>query len=74
MSNKAPAGLQLPNAPAQYSQQDQALLRAALAAADRDNAKQNQEANMKRLVLTDTVTGTRYNVTIASGALTLVAL
>lgn len=74
MSNKAPAGLQLPNAPAQYSQQDQALLRAALVAADRDNAKQNQEANMKRLVLTDTVTGARFVITVASGALTLVAL
>lgn len=74
MSNKAPAGLQLPNAPAQYSQKDQAELRKALADADRRYAKQDGEANMARLVLTDTVTGARYNVTVASGALTLVAL
>lgn len=70
----APAPLQLGNAPAQYSQNDQQLLRAKLGELDRRTAKVDAEARMQRLCLQDTVTGTWYQVTVASGALTLTAI
>ena len=41
---------------------------------DLRNQKRGQEYEPERLILKDTVTGTRYVVTIASGSLTLTAL
>lgn len=70
----APAGLQLGNAPAQYDQQDQQGLRSDIVALERRLAKIDAEARMQRLCLQDTVTGTWYQVTIASGAVSLVAI
>ena len=66
--------LNLPASPAQYNKEDQTSLRRALTDADAQNVKKDEEWNARRLVLTDTVTGARYNVTVASGVLTLVAL
>ena len=59
----APSGLQLPNAPAQYDQRDQAIMRRALIDADRENAKQDREANLVRPVLT-APNGTRWLLTV----------
>lgn len=70
----APASLQLGNAPAQYDQQDQQGLRADLVALERRLAKVDAEARMQRLCLQDSVTGDWFQVTVASGVLTLVAI
>lgn len=60
--------------PEQYTKADQINLRRVLTDADAQNVKKGEEWNAVRLVLTDTVTGARYNLTVASGVLTLVAL
>ena len=70
----APAGLQLGNAPNAYDQKDQQRLRADITALERRLAKLDAEARMQRLCLQDTVTGTWYQVTVASGAISLVAI
>ena len=70
----ATAPLQLPNAPGAYDVKDQQQLRTSLIALERRLAKLDAEARMQRLCLQDTVTGTWYNVTIASGAVSLVAI
>lgn len=57
-----------------YSKEHMASLIRAIADADAQNVKKGTEWNAVRLVLTDTDTGARYNVTVASGVLTLVAL
>ena len=66
--------MKLPTAPDKYDKVNEQSMRNKLAQEDDRNVKQNTEWNAVRLVLTDTVTGTRYNVTVASGAIALVAL
>lgn len=66
----------LPQAPAQYDASDQNRVRDMIR---QEFAKafmkgQTIEVANGRLVLTDTVTGTRYAVTIVSGTLTLTAV
>ncbi len=63
--------MNLPPATATYDQANETSARNAIKAADDQNVKKGQELNPVRFVLTDTVTGLRYLVTIASGALTL---
>lgn len=62
---------------------DQAAARRAVQAADAQNLKRGADVELSparggspraRLILTDTVTGVRYEVKIASGALVLAAL
>lgn len=66
--------LNLPAAPAQYNKEDQASLRRALEGADAQNWKKNEAVYPVRLALQDTVTGDLYELTVASGVFTLVAL
>jgi hypothetical protein len=63
--------LKLPSSPSTYSAMDQASTRQLIERADVLNVKKNEEFQPLRLVLSDTVTGDRYLVTVASGALTL---
>jgi hypothetical protein len=62
------------SAPQQYDRANEQSFRNAAQEADAQNVKKNTEWNAARLVLTDTDTGARYQVTVASGVLTLVAL
>ena len=68
------AGVILPNAPAQYSKDDQANMRGAIQEDSLNSFKRNEEVEPVRFVLKDTVTSTRYLITVASGALVLTAL
>lgn len=61
-------------APPQYNAENEQSFRNAAQDADDQNVKKGTEWNAVRLVLTDTVSGTRYNLTVASGALVLTAL
>lgn len=72
MSNKVPAPLQLPDPPEKYSVAWAASLIRALVAADFKNLKSDRETPQQ--IFTDTVTGTRYKVSIASGVWTLTAI
>ena len=65
---------QLPAAPAQYSAADQASLRRLIQEELGNCLKRNEQITPVRLVLIDTVTGTNYRLTVASGALTLTAV
>ena len=65
---------QLPAAPAQYSAADQASLRRLIQEELSNCLKRNEQITPVRLVLIDTVTGTNYRLTVASGALTLTAV
>ena len=67
----------LPNAPLQYLAGVFSLWKAALEQADLDNHKKLRDIEVGkgcRLILVDTVTGTRYAATVASGAWVLTAL
>lgn len=68
------APLNLPQAPREYNQSFMQNLVSALIRADANNVKRDEEWNAVRLVLTDTVTSARYQVTIASGVLTVTAI
>lgn len=68
------ASLNLPSPPDQYDKTFMQNLLTALVKADGMNVKSNEEYQAPRFVLADTVTGTRYQVTIVSGALTLTAI
>ena len=65
---------QFPAAPAQYSAADQASLRRLIQEELSNCLKRNEQITPVRLVLIDTVTGTNYRLTVASGALTLTAV
>lgn len=65
---------QLPAAPAQYSAQDQASTRRLIQEELRRCVKTDEQLTPVRFVLIDTVTGTNYQLTVASGALTLTAV
>lgn len=65
---------QLPAAPAQYSQADQASLRQLIQEELRRCVKTDEQLTPVRLVLIDTVTGTNYQLTVVSGTLTLTAV
>jgi len=62
---------QLPAAPGQYSQTDQASTRRLIQEELRRCVKTDEQITPVRLVLIDTVTGTNYELTVASGSLTL---
>lgn len=66
--------MNIPPTPGAYSQTNESSFRQAVVEEDRRNLKRGEEMNPERFVLTDTVTGTRYMVTIVSGVLTLTAL
>ena len=71
------ASLILPSAPLEYNARDQANVRKALQEADQQNIKTRRDLYLvqgERLILKDTVTGSNYTVTIASGALVVTAL
>lgn len=71
------AGLTLPGAPPAYSMRDQASVRKALQEADLENIKTRRDVYLvqgERLIMKDTVTGTSYAITVASGALVLTAV
>ncbi len=71
------ASLTLPSAPLQYNHKDQANVRKALQEADQQNLKTRRDVYLvqgERLIMKDTVTGTSYAVTVASGALVLTAV
>ena len=59
-----------------YDPQDEQHRNNEIERADRQNHKKNRDVEIGngRLILKDTVTGTRYNVTIVSGTLTLTSL
>ena len=60
-----------------YSQQDEQRFRQAVSQADDQNRKTGRDLELavtERLIMTDTVTGTRYAITVESGALVLTAL
>ncbi|HWA61931.1 MAG TPA: hypothetical protein VG939_11185 [Caulobacteraceae bacterium] len=66
--------MNLSRPPADYDPADQRRLRAALEEADRETFKRGRDLELgaARLILTDTVTGARYALTVASGVVTLV--
>lgn len=64
----------LPAAPAQYSAVDQASLRTLLQEELGKCVKRDEQLTPVRLVLIDTVTGTNYELTVASGVVTLTAV
>jgi hypothetical protein len=69
--------VKLAKAPGAYDAAEQNRLRAALEAADRESLKRGRDLELAggaRLILQDTVTGARYALTVASGAVTLTAL
>lgn len=73
----AGAELILPRAPLVYDQRNEQQTRDELQRNDTQILRRDKDADLPsnvRLVLTDTVTGTRYSVTIVSGVLTLTAL
>jgi hypothetical protein len=66
--------MNLSRPPAQYDAQDQTTLRDSLTRADAQNHKRGADIEVgagARVVLTDTVTKTRYALTVSGGALTL---
>lgn len=65
---------QLPAAPGQYSQADQASLRQLIQEELRRCVKADEQLTPVRLVLIDTVTGTNYQLKVVSGSLTLTAV
>jgi hypothetical protein len=65
--------MNLPATPFTYSPTNEAALREELKLQDARNLKRGGAIEQPRLILKDTVTGDRYQVTIASGVLTLVA-
>ena len=65
---------QFPPAPAQYSQMDQSSTRRLIQEELRRCVKTDEQITPVRFVLIDTVTGTNYRLTVASGALTLTAV
>jgi hypothetical protein len=63
--------MKLPRPRAVYDPQDEAQARAAIEQADAQNVKRGQDVELAGgavLILTDTVTGVRVKVTVASGA------
>lgn len=65
---------QLPAAPAAYSQADQVSVRQLIQEELRRCVKTDEQLTPVRLVLIDTVTGANYELTVASGVLTLTAI
>ena len=68
--------MNLASPPDAYSRADQAQMREALRRADGDNHKRGRDlvVGPGKLVLTDTVTGALYAVSVASGVLVLSVL
>lgn len=64
----------------EYNISDQAQFRHEAARLDAENLKRQRDieigdrSGVSRLIVTDTVTGTRYKITVVSGALTLTAV
>ena len=69
--------MNLPSIPEKYDPAQQAQTRAGIEEADAANHKKFRDIEVGkacRLILVDTVTGTRYAATVASGAWVLTAL
>jgi predicted phosphoribosyltransferase len=69
--------MSLPNPPQQYSQQDQSQTRAEIERRDRENYKRTQDVEFtsaQRVIMTDTDTGQRGVLSVASGVVTWTAL
>lgn len=66
--------MKLPVPPAAYSVGDQAQTRFGIEREFTRCVMRDEEYQPVRLVLADTVTGTRYLVTVAAGVLTLTAV
>jgi hypothetical protein len=66
--------MSLPNPPDKYDRAEQMKVRAQIDRLDKQNRKRGQDVEIaggERLILPDTVTGDRYSLTIASGAIVL---
>lgn len=63
-----------PAAGDQYSKSNEQSFRNAVLEEDRLNVKKGEAREVTRDIYTDTVTGARYVLTVASGVVTLVAL
>lgn len=66
-----------PQAPKQYERENEALFRSKVAQEDDATHKRGRDIEVGkgcRVIFVDTVTGTRYAVTVTSGALALTAL
>lgn len=66
--------MSLPSPPPKYDLQDQSRTRGEIERLDGQNHKKTNDIEVgskKRVIFTDTVTGHRYALTIASGALTV---
>lgn len=70
----APVGKKLAKPPPAYDWRDQHDTRSAIEDELARCVKRNEELQPARLVMADTVTGVRYIITVASGALTLTAI
>lgn len=68
--------MNLPNPPGQYNQQDQQSVRGEIERADKANVKQGGtwEIDKGYPIFKDTADGSRWKLTVVSGALTLTAL
>lgn len=68
--------MKLQQPPLAYNRMTEVQRNRSIEQADAENHKRNRdvEIGQGRLILTDTVTGDRYSLTVASGSVTLVAL
>lgn len=69
--------MNLPTTPATYDRENEARAREAIVNEDAMNHKKMQDIEVGkncRVIFVDTVTGTRYALTVASGAVALTAL
>lgn len=69
--------MNLPNSPFQYDRGNEAQARDVIVQADAENHKKQRDIEIGkgcRAIFFDTVTGTRYAMSIASGAVVLTAL
>lgn len=69
--------MNLPNPPEKYDRTNEAQTRDTLATVDAENHKKFRDLEVGqncRVIFVDTVTGTRYAMSIASGAVALTAL
>lgn len=69
--------MNLPKPPSVYSQANEAQTRDVISQADEDNHKKLRDIEIGqgcRAIFFDTVTGTRYAMSVASGAVVLTAL
>jgi hypothetical protein len=69
--------MNLPNSPEKYERANEAQARDVISQADEENHKKQRNIEVGqgcRVIFFDTVTGTRYAMSVASGAVVLTAL